>query len=177
LGKGRENIDSLYRQILHFAFKNASDATLELFKAVVGTIAIAKVPLHRNDLKHYLGREDAEDDRQIGVILHKLSSVISMGDDGLLHLRHLSFVEFLTDVKRCHEFFIDQINIAGTSRWHAWADESRAQVQHLWLRDFSPPQRRHEKTNPDPCSSVVLMPFLGGTPVKRIKIRTTVVHF
>jgi hypothetical protein len=109
LGKGRENIDSLYRQILHFAFKNESEPTLELFRAVVGTIAIAKVPLHRSDLKHYLGREDAEDDRQISAILHRLSSVISKGDDGLLHLRHLSFVEFLTDVKRCHEFFIDEI--------------------------------------------------------------------
>jgi hypothetical protein len=108
LCKGRENIDSLYRQILHFAFKNASEPTLELFRAVIGTIAIAKVPLHRSDLKHYLGREDAEDDRQISVILHKLSSVISKGDDGLLHLRHLSFVEFLTDVKRCHKFFIDE---------------------------------------------------------------------
>jgi len=108
LGKGRENIDSLYRQILHFAFKDASSADLALFKAVVGTIAIAKVPLRRSDLKHYLDRQDAEDDRQIGVILRKLSSVISKGKNGLLHLRHLSFVEFLTDVKRCHEFFIDQ---------------------------------------------------------------------
>jgi hypothetical protein len=109
LGKGRENIDSLYRQLLRLAFKKESEPTLELFRAVVGAIAIAKVPLHRDDLKHYLNREDAEDDRKIGVILHKLSSVISKGDDGLLHLRHLSFVEFLTDVKRCHEFFIDEI--------------------------------------------------------------------
>ena len=108
LGKGRENIDSLYLQILHCAFKKASGPTLELFKEVVGTIAIAKVPLHRDDLKHYLGREDAEDDRRISVILHRLSSVISKGADGLLHLRHLSFVEFLTDVERCHQFFIDQ---------------------------------------------------------------------
>jgi hypothetical protein len=108
LGRGKENIDSLYRQILHFAFKDATEDTLELFRAVVGTITVAKVPIHRNDLKHLLGREDAEDDRQIGVILHKLSSVIAKGDDGLLHLRHQSFVEFLSDVKRCHEFFIDQ---------------------------------------------------------------------
>jgi hypothetical protein len=108
LGKGRENIDNLYRQILHFAFKKSSETTFELFRAVVGTIAVAKVPLHRNDLKYYLGREDAEDDRQIGVILHKLSPVILKGDDGLLHIRHLSFVEFLSDVERCREFFIEQ---------------------------------------------------------------------
>jgi hypothetical protein len=108
LGKGRENIDNLYRQILYFAFKGASDTVLELFRAVVGAIAIAKEPLHRNDLKYYIGREDPEDDRQIGVILHKLTSVISKGDDGLLHIRHLSFVEFLSDAKRCHKFVIDQ---------------------------------------------------------------------
>jgi hypothetical protein len=108
LGKGKENIDSLYRQILHYAFKGASDDTLELFRAVVGTITVAKVPIHRYDLKHFLGREDDEDDRQIGVILHKLSSVIAKGEDGLLHVRHLSFVEFLSDVKRCRAFFIDQ---------------------------------------------------------------------
>jgi hypothetical protein len=108
LGKGRENIDCLYRQILHFAFRGASETTLELFRAVVGTLIVAKIPLHRNDLKHYLGREDPEDDRQIGVILHKLSSVIWIGDDGILYLRHLSFVEFLSDSNRCHKFFIDQ---------------------------------------------------------------------
>ena len=107
LGKGRENIDSLYRQILQFAFKDASEATLELFKAVVGTITLAKVPLCRDDLKYFIGREDKEGDRQIGVILHKLSSVIGMGEDGLLHIRHLSFVEFLSDAERCHEFFVD----------------------------------------------------------------------
>ena len=108
LGKGRENIDGLYRQILHFAFKGASDSMLELYRAVVGTIVVAKEPLHRKDLKHYIGREDPEDDRQIGVILHKLTSVITEGDDGLFYISHLSFVEFLSDVNRCHEFVIDQ---------------------------------------------------------------------
>jgi hypothetical protein len=108
LGKGRETIDGLYRQILHFAFKGAGDDTLELFKAVVGTIAAAKMPIHHNDLKYFIGKEDTEDDRQIGVVLHKLSSVISKGKDGLLHIRHLSFIEFLHDIKRCPEFFIDQ---------------------------------------------------------------------
>jgi NACHT domain len=109
LGKGKEKIDSLYRQILHFAFKSATEPQLELFRAVIGAIAIAKVPLHRSNLKHYLSREDDEDDRQISVILHNLSSVISKEDNGLLHLRHLSFVEFLTDAKRCHQFFIDEV--------------------------------------------------------------------
>ena len=109
LGKGREAIDNLYGQILRFAFKRANDATLELFRGVVGTIVVAKVPLHCDDLKHFLGKGGEEDNRQIGVILHKLSSLIRKGDDGLLHLRHLSFVEFLIDVERCHEprFVID----------------------------------------------------------------------
>ena len=108
LGRGRENLDSLYRQILYFAFTGVDDTMLELYRAVVGTIIVAKEPLHRKDLKYYIGREDPEDDRQIGIILHKLTSVISEGDDGLLYINHLSFVEFLSDVNRCHEFAIDQ---------------------------------------------------------------------
>jgi len=108
LGDAQENIDSLYRQILLFAFGGASGHTLELFRGVVGTIAAAKTPIHQNDLKYFLGKEDAEDDRQIRSILYGLSSVIARGDDGLLHLRHLSFIEFLQDVKRCPQFFIGQ---------------------------------------------------------------------
>jgi hypothetical protein len=110
LGNGGDNIDTLYRQILDFYFKKSNNATLELFRAVVGAIVVAKVPLHRDDLKHFLDRQDDEDQRQFNVILRKLSSVISMGGhDSLLRLRHLSFAEFLTDIERCHDrrFFID----------------------------------------------------------------------
>ena len=107
LGRRSNNIDTLYRQILEFSFNDVDDVTFELFKAVVGTIIIAKTPLHRDDLKHFLGELDDEDDRQIGVILRSLSSVVDF--DGPLRLRHLSFAEFLTDPKRCLDphFIID----------------------------------------------------------------------
>jgi hypothetical protein len=52
----------------------------ELFRAAVGTIIEAKVPLYENDLYHFLDRKE-DDERQIHIILHCLSSVISVGDD------------------------------------------------------------------------------------------------
>jgi hypothetical protein len=110
LGQGTDNIDSLYRQILAFNFRKSSNSTLELFREVVGAITFAKTPLRRNDLKYFLGRQTAEDERQFNIILDRLSSVISVGEaDGLLCLRHLSFAEFLGDTNRCHDhrFFID----------------------------------------------------------------------
>ena len=107
LGPRSDNIDTLYRQILKFYFNDVDDITFELFKAVVGTIIIAKAPLHRDDLLPFLGRLDDEDARQFGIILHSLSSVVDF--DGLLRLRHLSFADFLTNPKRCLDprFIID----------------------------------------------------------------------
>jgi hypothetical protein len=50
------------------------------------------------DLKYFLDRKEAEDERQFNVVIHGLSSVISKGNpDRLLRLRHLSFAEFLGD--------------------------------------------------------------------------------
>jgi len=111
LGKGTVNIDALYLQVLDFHFKNSDGTTFELFKAVLGTIVVAKTPLHHNDLKYFLRRRQDEDARKISVILRRLSSVISEGDgDGTLRLKHLSFSEFLSDAERCcdHRFVIDQ---------------------------------------------------------------------
>ena len=120
LGKGRNNIDTLYQQILDISFKDSEDAMLETFRAVVGAIVIAKIPLHRDDLKHFLGRRGDEDETKFDTVLQKLSSVISKGDsDGLLRLRHLSFAEFLSDARRCQERFI--INRSAQSRNFALA--------------------------------------------------------
>ena len=108
LGTRNDNVDSLYRQILDFYFSDVDDSMFDLFKAVIGAIIVVKIPFHRDDLKHFLGIQDEEDERQIGVILHSLSSVISA--DGTIRLRHFSFAEFLTDAKRCHDhrFSIDK---------------------------------------------------------------------
>jgi hypothetical protein len=111
LGTKSENIDTLYRNILHFSFGDSDDATLQLFRLVVGTIIVAKVPLGRDDLKHFLralGREDDDDDWEVDAILYNLSSVIDL--DITLRFKHLSFIEFLSDPSRCreHRFSIDQ---------------------------------------------------------------------
>jgi hypothetical protein len=56
LGAKSENIDLLYRNILFFSFENLDEATFRLFRMVVGIIVVAKVPLHRDDLKHFIRR-------------------------------------------------------------------------------------------------------------------------
>jgi hypothetical protein len=110
LGTKSESIDSLYRNILHFSFEDSDEATLRLFRMVSGTIIVAKVPLHRDDLKHFirvLGREEDDDEWGIDAILYNLSSVIDL--DTTLRFKHLSFIEFLSDPNRCREphFVID----------------------------------------------------------------------
>jgi hypothetical protein len=107
-GTKSEGIDTLYRNILHFSFEDSDDTTLQLFRMVLGTIIVAKVPLHRDDLKHFLhvmGRQNIEDDWEIDAILYNLSSVVDL--DGSLDA---SFVEFLSNPNRCRErrFVIDQ---------------------------------------------------------------------
>jgi hypothetical protein len=101
-------VDELYRQILRLSFNNSTDHILATFRRVVGAIALAKTPLHRIDLQHFLGRPDRES--SIDFILNKLSSVISDGG-GRLRIGHLSFTEFICDPKRCdHSFVIDSIH-------------------------------------------------------------------
>jgi hypothetical protein len=102
-GQHNNSIDTLYKQILDFSFKDSDDTTLALFKEVMGTIITAKVPIHHDDLKYFLRPQD-ENDWEVVTILHSLSSVIDVDD--FLRLRHLSFAEFLTDAIRCHERFI-----------------------------------------------------------------------
>jgi hypothetical protein len=106
LGKHCENIDVLYQQILEFYFKDADDTTLELFKRIVGTVIVARVPLRQDELRHFL-RLRHEDEWQFNAILHHLSSVLDL--EGFLRLKHLSFSEFLIDPDRCraHRFIID----------------------------------------------------------------------
>jgi len=108
LGKETDSIDTLYRQILEFWFGNSDDHTLQLFRAVLGVIIFAKEPLRRDDPSFLLGRQDKENERQISVILQRLSSVIEL--DPLLRFRHPSFAEFLADAERCcdHRFLIDR---------------------------------------------------------------------
>ena len=93
LGEG-DNITKLYQQILEFAFPAPKASTLELFKLVVSTIVLAKVPLRTNDLHEFVSQPKPS----VAFILHQLSSVIFIeGTDQILHIGHLSFSEFLCD--------------------------------------------------------------------------------
>lgn len=98
-------IDELYWQILRLSFKAAGGHILETYKQVLGTIILAKTPLHHADIKHFL--EGPERELSIDTILRKLSSVILLGStDGKLHINHLSFMEFICDPRHCDEVFV-----------------------------------------------------------------------
>lgn len=102
------NIDALYIKILEHSFGKASRLVLDAFKVVVGAVVLAKTPLHREALKCSL--HGSPEVTSVDFILNKLSSVISTGEsDKLLRISHQSFVDFLTDLKRCPEsFYIDR---------------------------------------------------------------------
>ena len=103
-GDGQDNVSKLYSQILQFHFGLATSSALESFNAVVGSLVLAKVPLLRTDLKYFLGMNMKE--TSIDYILNKLSSVILIGEDGLIRVGHLSFTEFLLDPKRRPQFVL-----------------------------------------------------------------------
>lgn len=60
-------INKLYQQILQLPFQNYSVQVLNTFKKVVGVIVLAKVPLHRSNLYHFL--EQLQDGSSIGKIV------------------------------------------------------------------------------------------------------------
>src|ERR1700684_1621110 len=72
--QGGDAIDHLYRQILQLAFTN--NEVLDTVKRVVGAIVLAKIPLRRTDLHHFLGQQ--EDEASIDFVLESLSSVLSI---------------------------------------------------------------------------------------------------
>jgi hypothetical protein len=96
-------IDQLYQQILRLSFKDTE--VLDVYRRVVGAIVLAKIPLRRVDLVHFLGRP--EDESCIDFVLKKLSSVISIRNaDGRIYTSHLSFSEFVCDPGRCDETYV-----------------------------------------------------------------------
>jgi hypothetical protein len=101
-------VDQLYQQILQLSFKNAE--VLDLYRRVVGAIVLAKMPLHRVDLKHFLGQP--EDESCIDFVLKQLSSVISIQNtDGRIYTSHLSFSEFVCDPGRCEPTFVIDVTV------------------------------------------------------------------
>ena len=101
--EGGDIIDQLYLQILQLSFPNSQ--VLYTLRRVVGAIVLAKTPLHRADLGHFLGSQERES--SIDFILENLSSVISTrNSDNRIYISHLSFAEFMCDRRRCHESFV-----------------------------------------------------------------------
>jgi hypothetical protein len=98
-------IDQLYQQVLRFSFNIKDTEVLDVYRKVVGAIVLAKIPLRRVDLAHFLGRP--EDESRIDLVLKKLSSVISIRNaDGRIYTSHLSFSELVCDPGRCNQTYV-----------------------------------------------------------------------
>ena len=94
------SITQLYRQILDVFFKDPSETVLEAFRKVTGTIILAKIPLHRQDILHLLDMEPID----LEHICRGLRSVLGTGDP--LRFFHQSFVDFLMKSEGCHSSFL-----------------------------------------------------------------------
>jgi hypothetical protein len=108
IGDGN-HVAELYEQILKFSFRRRNDSMLNIFKLVVSTLVLAKVPLRLVDVAEIVSVRESE----VKFILDGLSSVISRTADQCLYIGHLSFTEFLCDSKRGSSqdpkwFFIDR---------------------------------------------------------------------
>jgi len=104
LGEG-DNVTNLYRQILELLFGDANVRMLNVLHQVATVIVLAKITLHVDDLPSFVLQPKAS----VSVILNKLSSVISVGSDSGIRIRHLSFAEFMCDPHRCpRRFYIDR---------------------------------------------------------------------
>jgi hypothetical protein len=107
LGEEGDAINRLYQRILDVSFENADDQILDALRAVLGTVVLAKVPLRRNDLAQFFSTPVKE--TVVDLILNKLSSVLSIGStDQLIHICHLSFVDFICNPTHSRKYFIDR---------------------------------------------------------------------
>jgi hypothetical protein len=53
-----ERLDGLYRQVMNLSFKDHTDDELEIYKLIVGTVVLTKIPLQWQDLRFFLGRDE-----------------------------------------------------------------------------------------------------------------------
>jgi hypothetical protein len=106
-----------------------------MFNKILGTIIVARIPLHRNDLEQVLGISD-EDDWTFNLIRDKLSSVTDLDD--FIRLRHLSFVEFLVDPNRCRDsqFLIKPSEHSDPVLPMPGDHEQGSLIQHLLIANF-----------------------------------------
>lgn len=107
-------LDEMYCQILQHSFRQVQrniDEVAELFKQVVGSLALLSEPLSAVALARLLGLPIV----WINLRLRHLHSVLNIPKDqgGPIRLLHPSFREFLLDNKRCSDS-------------HFWVDERQA---------------------------------------------------
>ncbi|EGN93526.1 hypothetical protein SERLA73DRAFT_126428 [Serpula lacrymans var. lacrymans S7.3] len=97
----RDHINGLYRQLVTHALGSLqmNEASKAVFQPLLGAIIFSKTPLPRKHLKHFILLSVKES--AIDLVLERLKSVISTGDDGLVRIGHLSFAEFLLQSELC----------------------------------------------------------------------------
>ena len=91
-------IDQLYLQILEDAFPRISLESAGKLKVLLGSLILLCNPLSSSNLKQLLGLTSP-----VEFTLHHLQSVIILPNDanGVIHVIHPSFHDFLTDPRRC----------------------------------------------------------------------------
>ncbi|THH13687.1 hypothetical protein EW146_g6562 [Bondarzewia mesenterica] len=102
------SIDTLYRQILSFAFTDLKPVAG--YHATIGALALAKAPLTIQDLQSLFDDRFKSDPPE--EVCRKLCVMIYTGSDNHISIRHQSFAEFLMDSERCSKdhsaFLIDR---------------------------------------------------------------------
>jgi hypothetical protein len=98
--EGRTGIDSLYSQVLLYAFSDVHEpAVFDNVRRVLGAIILAFNPMSRKSLSTILGLPTT----LISTTLRHLHSIILVPSDGTNEIRvfHKSFPDFLQDGERC----------------------------------------------------------------------------
>ncbi|EGN94771.1 hypothetical protein SERLA73DRAFT_162851 [Serpula lacrymans var. lacrymans S7.3] len=100
------SVNHLYKQITTNAWDSIGDID-EVVQALLGAIVFAKVPLSLKYLEEYFAARGEVDSIAIAIdrVLGELTSVISVGQDGMVRIEHLSFMEFLLDSDWCPDAF------------------------------------------------------------------------
>ena len=102
-GEGVDAVDSLYHQVISVAVQGLRDAEETSLRLVLGSIVIAKNPLHIQDIKELLGVKDIF----LNSIINQLNPILFISDANYLHVCHQSVTDFLLDPKRSNDFWID----------------------------------------------------------------------
>ena len=102
-GEGIDAVDSLYHQVISVAMQGLREPEETSLRLVLGAVVIAKNPLRTQDVKELLGVKNAF----LNSIINQLSPILSISDANYLRVCHQSVTDFLLDLKRSKDFWID----------------------------------------------------------------------